>query len=310
MRKIVRPGTMKQPQICAFYKFIPLTLDQLPSLREQIENKLASLGFYGLFLLGVEGLNATILGEADRMDEIKNFLQTVFGPIEFKDSPGKPRAFLRLRVKIREEIVTLNRPGLVPQDKSRHLSPQEWHKKMQEPGVRILDTRNDYEVEIGKFRNAEDFSITEFHAFPEKLKNSNFKKDETVLIYCTGGIRCEKAILEMNEQGYENVFQLDGGILKYIEEFKKDGLFDGECFVFDHRVAVTNQLQPSEKYRLCPHCGQPGVTAIDCDQCGRPEIVCDKCLEKSPHYKTCSRNCAHHHRMGHVSRRIHWDSVR
>jgi len=301
---------MNQPQISAFYKFTPLAVEALPTLREQVEKALESLGFFGLFLLGAEGLNATILGEADKMPEIKKFLENLFGPIEFKDSPGKERAFLRLRVKIRDEIVTLNRPGLVPQDKSRHLTPQQWHKKMQEPGVRILDTRNDYEVDIGKFRNAEDFNIEEFHAFPEKLKNSDIKKEETVLIYCTGGIRCEKAILEMNEQGYDNVYQLDGGILKYIEEFKDDGHFDGECFVFDHRVAVTNKLEPSKTYRLCPHCGQPGMTPIDCDQCGRPEIVCNKCLTLSPHNKTCSKNCAHHHRMGHSTKRIHWDSVR
>ncbi len=302
---------MKHPQISAFYKFISLTPENLPGLREQVEQKLSSLGFFGLFLLGTEGINATILGEAEKMHEVKGFLTDLFGPIEFKDSPGKPRAFLRLRVKIREEIVTLNRPDLVPpQGPNRHLKPVEWHKKLQEPGVRILDTRNDYEVDIGKFRNAEDFKISEFSEFPGMLKKSDIKKDETVLIYCTGGIRCEKAILEMNEQGYNNVYQLEGGILNYIEKFKEDGLFDGECFVFDHRVAVTNQLQPSETYKLCPHCGQPGVTKIDCDQCGRPEIVCDKCLEKSAHNKTCSRNCAHHHRMGHTSKRIHWDSVR
>lgn len=301
---------MKQPQITAFYKFIPISSDDLPQVREKIEQKLTELGFFGLFLLSAEGLNATILGEAEHMLEVKTFLQELFGPIEFKDSPGKPRAFLRLRVKIRDEIVTLNRPDLVPKGPNRHLKPSEWHAKLQEPNVRVLDVRNDYEVEIGKFHRAEEFAIKEFHAFPEMLKKSDIKKDETVLIYCTGGIRCEKAILEMNEQGYENVYQLDGGILKYIEEYKEDGLFEGECFVFDHRVAVTNKLQPSETYRLCPHCGQPGVTPIDCAQCGRPEIVCDKCLEKSPHYHTCSRNCSHHHRMGHTSRKIHWDSVR
>lgn len=301
---------MKQPQITAFYKFTPISTHDLPIVREKIEQKLTELGFFGLFLLSAEGINSTILGEAEYMLEVKTFLQELFGPIEFKDSPGKPRAFLRLRVKIRDEIVTLNRPDLVPQGPNRHLKPSEWHAKLQEPNVRVLDVRNDYEVEIGKFHRAEEFAIKEFHAFPEMLKKSNIKKDETVLIYCTGGIRCEKAILEMNEQGYENVYQLDGGILKYIEEYREDGLFEGECFVFDHRVAVTNKLQPSETYRLCPHCGQPGVTPIDCAQCGRPEIVCDKCLEKSPHYHTCSRNCSHHHRMGHTSRKIHWDSVR
>jgi UPF0176 protein len=173
---------------------------------------------------------------------------------------------------------------------------------MQNPEAVILDTRNDYEVEIGKFRGARDFALKEFSDFPRAVAESGIAKDAPVLMYCTGGIRCEKAILEMNAQGYKNVHQLDGGILNYLEKFPDQG-FDGECFVFDYRVAVDQKLQPTQKYKLCPHCGQPADKPISCAKCGTEAVICRHCTGQSA--VTCSKNCAHHAAIGSTSKRAH-----
>jgi UPF0176 protein len=210
-------------------------------------------------------------------------------------------------VKYRREIVTMGTPELVPYDPQDHISPQDWHEKLKTH--QILDVRNSYEVQIGKFQNAQDLEIEDFAEFPEKLQHSSLAKDQPTLIYCTGGIRCEKAILEMKRQGFENVSQLSGGILKYLETFGKDGRFEGDCFVFDYRVAVDGSLQPTDRYRLCPHCGQPTDHLVECRLCQQTRHVCESCIEKDEHHVTCSKNCAHHSRENHRSSRRHLDGL-
>lgn len=156
----------------------------------------------------------------------------------------------------------------------------------------LLDTRNVYETAIGKFRGAVDPKLQKFSEFSDFVTASDIPKNKKVLMYCTGGIRCEKASLEMQRLGFEDVYQLSGGILKYLEEFP-DGPFEGECFVFDHRVAVDKNLRPSKQYKLCPHCGNPGDKSISCRKCGAQAIICDGCANNE--YKvSCSKNCAHH----------------
>lgn len=306
---------MNQPhlyRVTTFYRFQQLEASKLEQLRLEILEEGERLNLCGLFLLGEEGFNATVAGEVGPIEDYKNFVQQTFGgePLFFKDSPALKKPFRQLRVKVREEIVTLGRPDLVPLEKDdSHLPPHEWHKWLQKEGIQVVDTRNDYEVEIGKFKQAIDFKISEFQEFPERVKNSDLKKDQPVLIYCTGGIRCEKAILEMKEQGFKEVKQLEGGIINYLKEFPQ-GDFEGECFVFDHRVAVNPELKPSETYTLCPHCGQPAKDWIECLQCGTEERVCPKCREQDKRYHTCSKNCAHHYAHGHRTSRIHLDELK
>src|SRR5262249_18433563 len=152
-----------------------------------------------------------------------------------------------------------------------------------------------------------DLNLQEFKEFPKKLKDAGIPKEKKVLIYCTGGIRCEKAILEMNRQGYQSVQQLQGGILNYLREFPQQD-FEGECFVFDYRVAVDQGLAPTQAYLLCPHCGQPGKEKVVCSQCGRTETVCRNCLSRGQ--QTCSKNCAHHAEIGSNSRKTHRQELR
>ena len=167
--------------------------------------------------------------------------------------------------------------------------------------------RNRYEIEIGKFQSAIDFGIDEFSEFPEKLSQSGLDKNAPVLMYCTGGIRCEKALIHMREQGYTDVAQLDGGILNYLKEIPESD-FTGECFVFDYRVAVDTQLEPTKQYRLCPHCGQPAKTPLSCVQCGRAEVICTACHTQGQ--RTCSKNCAHHASIQSSSSKAHLPELR
>jgi UPF0176 protein len=334
---------MSSYAIVSFYKFFPLTDDGVKALETSIyalEKRFE--GLRGLSIIGREGMNSTFSLPAAMADDFRSALvELTGGAIAFKNSFAEKHVFREHLVKVRPEIVTIERPDLVPTDRAHHLSPEEWHRVMTEENPVVVDTRNSYEYEVGHFAGAIDPKIEEFNEFPVWVKNSGLPKDQKVLIYCTGGIRCEKAILDMHEQGYKNVYQLDGGILNYIEKFPNQK-FEGDCFVFDYRIAVDQHLRPTTEYKLCPHCGLPAKTAIHCVQCGVQETVCDACLQlgetealstapssegvakdtsslvlaerlaeqnskKNP-YRTCSKNCAHHARLGHRTKRIHKDA--
>jgi len=286
--------------ITTFYRFI--RLDDLNQHQQLLETKAAELGIRGLVILGTEGVNSTVAAPSEEAMEIfKNFVREQFQSpnILFKNSFAPSAPFRRFKVKMREEIVTLGTPDLspAPEGKNHHLTPEEWNKVMkEETDFLLIDTRNWYETKVGTFKGAVNPGIDQFTEFPKWLEEQNYKKDQKMLIFCTGGIRCEKGILELQRQGYDNVYQLEGGILKYIEE-KPNDQFEGECFVFDHRVAVDQKLEPSQTYKLCPHCGQPANVKISCKRCDSNALICDECEHKLWIKDTCSKNCAHHLEM-------------
>ena len=183
--------------------------------------------------------------------------------IKRSQSPFAP--FRRWKVVQRRETVT---SGPIGQSGSpaRHLSPQEWHEMLQRPDVMLLDVRNDYEIRLGTFRGAIDPQTSSFTQFADYVARLEVPKDQPILTFCTGGIRCEKAAPYLKAQGFSEVYQLDGGILNYMEHYP-NGNFEGECFVFDDRVALDQNLQPSASYRRCPECGQPG--SEPCSYCGQ-----------------------------------------
>lgn len=287
-------------QVQTFYFFKDLKQEELLSIRAWLMGRAEMRNVLGLIILGTEGLNTTMAAKEDGdldgfVQDLKSFFDVDFNNI--KESTSEKAPFRKFVVKIREEIVTLGRPEFIPGEKRSHISPSEWHKMLEQDDVVVIDTRNDYEYEIGTFRKALDLNIKEFTEFPDKIKELGGDKEKPHLIFCTGGIRCEKAIYEMEAQGYKNVYQLDGGILKYMEEYP-EGYFDGECFVFDSRVAVNKDLQPSEVYSLCPQCGEVGSLEITCKKCDEPSKICKKCNEvakEKPEYMTCSKNCRHHY---------------
>ncbi len=282
--------------ISTFYIFTEVS--NITETQEKIEAFGQTHGLKGLFILATEGVNSTFSApDQDLLIKAENFFKNLFNKneVNFKHSYADKQPFRLFKVKVRDEIVTLNTPELIPSGaRDNHLSPEEWNEVLKsEKDILLIDTRNWYETHIGKFKGAVDPNINVFTEFPEYIKKNNIPKDKKILMYCTGGIRCEKGKLELNQMGYENVFQLEGGILNYIEQFPNDE-FEGECFVFDHRVAVDQNLQTSKKFKLCPHTGQPGTIEIECVRCDSPALIAKEVKDDPIKSITCSKNCAYH----------------
>lgn len=281
--------------VSTFYCF--KKLNDLPKIQKDLEDKAEELNIRGLLILGEEGFNTTCSSSSlQGLNAFKEWIKVYFDAPEifFKDSHAYTAPFRRYKVKIREEIVTTGIPGVMPPEgQNHHLSPSEWNRVLkEEQDYVIIDTRNWYEYEIGTFKGAINPNIEKFTDFPKFMEEQGIPKDKKMLIFCTGGIRCEKGILELQNQGYKNVYQLEGGIINYLAQHPNEE-YIGECFVFDHRVALDQNLEPSEKYGLCPHCGQPASQMVECVRCDHPEKICAKCLEIEILGQTCSKNCAH-----------------
>lgn len=278
--------------ILAFYAFSPIKGDALPNLRAELLEFGAVRGMRGLVLLATEGINGTVCGSAEAIGEWRTLIGERFTDVTWNESAASELVFPRWLVKIREEIVALNMPESSPLN-GTHLSPAEWNAMMEEDDVVVVDARNTYETKIGMFDGAIDPAINNFQGFNEFSASCEIPKEKKVMLYCTGGIRCEKAVVAMKNAGYEHVFQLQGGILGYLKEFPEKK-FSGECFVFDHRVAVDQHLEPSKTYGLCVSCGDPGTETASCEHCDSSFIACIDCLQMKK-VTTCSKNCRYHH---------------
>lgn len=283
--------------VTAFYKFIAIEPENVPVVKGRLERFAAETGLRGLVVLGTEGINSTCAGTPEVIEKLKSFLRELFPQEEIphKDSVSDTAPFGRFKVDVRSEIVTIKNLEIVADEESKgtHLSPTEWHNALlNDPDVLCIDTRNDYECEIGIFENAVDPKIKKFSDFKSFVESREIPKDKKLFLYCTGGIRCEKAVPEVKRLGFESVYQLEGGILKYLEEYP-EGLFKGECFVFDRRVSVDQNLKPTKIYSSCPHCGNPGKERISCSNCQQEAVVCHRCAAQSDLH-SCSKNCAYH----------------
>jgi UPF0176 protein len=287
-------------QIAAFYHFGPVAPDRVEALAEELEILGVARGLKGLIIFATEGINGTISGLT--REEVLSYLNVVSSILSFptfnpKWSEAPTAPFRKFKVRVRTEIVTLGKPDVQPlaAKSPTHLSPDEWDKAMSEEGVLVLDTRNWYETRIGKFKGAVDPKLDEFQEFGGYLDKAGVEKGQKILIYCTGGIRCEKAIVEMHNKGFQRVYQLDGGILNYLAK-KPNQNFEGECFVFDQRVAVDQELKPTQSFKMCPHCGQPADQTVQCLRCDSDAVICVECVNNNP-TRTCSKNCAHHYSL-------------
>lgn len=254
--------------VSTFYHFFPI--NDPVAFKEQLTLEARSRGMKGLIILSQEGMNATISGQqASALEEFKQTVLQMMGSpsLSFKDSQSTVAPFRRWIVKIRPEIVSLGTPELIPgPDRDRHLSPAQWNQVLkEEKDFTLIDTRNWYESQIGTFKGAWQPRTKFFSEFPELMEKQGLGKDRKVLIFCTGGIRCEKGILELQRQGFDNVYQLEGGILNYLAQFPRDQ-FEGECFVFDDRVALDQDLKPTQQYEFCKVSGQP-IPRQQTDQC-------------------------------------------
>ncbi len=284
-------------EVLSFYFFISLDAPAISALRSDFELFVDSIGLRGLIIVAPEGLNGTVACPNGKLEQFTSYLRNNIseGDWKFKFSVSETAPFKRFSFKVRDEIVTSGFPDLIPDTKDpSHISPEQWHSILEkEKDYFLIDVRNDYEVKLGKFKGAINPETKDFKEFPEFIDSCDIPRDKPVYICCTGGIRCEKAYLEMKQKGFKEVYQLDGGILSYIEQYP-DGYYEGECFVFDDRVALDKNLSPSKKYSLCPHCGDPASEFVSCSHCGKEKKICEKC-QKYPEKKTCSKNCAYHH---------------
>ncbi|KTD57471.1 rhodanese-related sulfurtransferase [Legionella shakespearei] len=237
---------MKEIVITSFYKFIPL--DDFESMREPILDKMREIGIKGTIILASEGVNGGFAGKREDMDLFYQYMHSDarLADLNFKETFDDKNPFDKAKVKLRKEIVTMGIKGVDPtKTPGTYLNPEEWNALLQDPEVILIDTRNDYEFELGTFKNAINPNTENFREFPQYVKEHlSDKKDKKIAMFCTGGIRCEKSTAYLKEQGFENVYQLHDGILKYIEVMpSEESLWEGKCFVFDDRVAVDEKLE-------------------------------------------------------------------
>ncbi len=237
---------MKEIVIASFYKFIPLA--EFETMREPILEKMREIGIKGTIILAHEGVNGGFAGTREQMDAFYQFMHSnsYFADLNFKETFDDSNPFEKAKVKLRKEIVTMGIKNVDPvQNQGTYLDPSQWHELIQDPEVILIDTRNDYEYELGTFKNAINPDIENFREFPEYIEQHlSDKKDKKIAMFCTGGIRCEKTTAYMKEQGFQHVYQLHDGILNYIQSTPEaESLWEGQCFVFDDRVAVDQNLK-------------------------------------------------------------------
>ncbi|WP_300545167.1 rhodanese-related sulfurtransferase [Maricaulis sp.] len=245
--------------IAALYKFTPL--DAGPALRARIQSVCEENAVAGTLLLAREGINGTIAGPEPGVRTVLAMLQTLPGcaGLEHKESWAGEQPFLRLKVRLKREIVTMGVPDTDPtRIVGTYVEPEDWNDLITAPDVVTIDTRNDYEVRIGQFAGAIDPQTTSFREFPDWFRRfRETRPNARIAMYCTGGIRCEKASAFVKAQGIDAVYHLRGGILKYLETVDEaDSLWRGECFVFDRRVAVKHGLETGT-HMLCHGCREP-----------------------------------------------------
>lgn len=275
--------TKKIYTVCALYQFA--TLDDYLEMREPLQSLMKSLEIKGTILLAQEGINGTVAGNDEAIQELLKHLQSDprLNQLSYKFSYDDKQPFYRTKVKLKKEIVTLGIDGIDPNKTAgKYIKPSEWNDLISDPDVIVIDTRNDYEIGIGTFKNAINPNTACFTQLPKYVaKNLDPQKHKKVAMFCTGGIRCEKSTAYLKQQGFDEVYHLEGGILKYLEEVPEDqSLWEGECFVFDNRVAVKHGLEKGH-YELCHACRMP-ITEQDKQSPFYQEgVSCHLCHDKT-----------------------------
>jgi UPF0176 protein len=267
--------------VAALYHFA--RLEDYRSLREPLLDLCVSHGVRGTILLAEEGINGTIAGTREGIDAVLAWLRadSRLAALEHKESVDEAPPFYRMKVKLKREIVTLGVSGIDPTRRvGEYVEPEDWNTLVQDPDVVLVDTRNRYEYGIGTFRGAIDPDTTSFREFPEWVRrNLDPARDRKVAMFCTGGIRCEKASAYLLEQGFESVYHLRGGVLRYLEEIpEEESTWEGECFVFDNRVAVNHRLEKGQ-YDQCHGCRHPITEADKQSDRYQKGVCCPGCYD-------------------------------
>jgi len=268
-------------KVAAFYKFV--RLDDFRKMRRSLLEICQKLELVGTILLAKEGINGTIAGSPDDIDKI--FADLKEDPrlenLQVKYSEAKEKPFHRIKVSQKKEIITMGVAGVNPAKKTgQHVSAKEWNQLIADPDVVVLDTRNSYETAIGTFENAVDPQTESFSQIVEYVdKNLAHDKERKIAMFCTGGIRCEKLSAHMLEEGFEKIYQLNGGILKYLEEMPEEkSQWKGDCFVFDHRVSIGHELKEGD-HTMCHGCGYPLTSEDRRSAEYEMGVSCAKCVD-------------------------------
>lgn len=240
-------------QVITFYEF--KKLENLEEMKVKLKEAMTEFSILGTILIAEEGYNSTISGVSENLEKFIKILEETFQTtLKYKTSFHSEQPFLKAKVRIKKEIVMLRQKVDIEKGIGTHTKPNDWNSIISDKNTIILDTRNDYEVEIGTFKGAINPKIEKFSDLPKFVaENLNPKKHKRVAMFCTGGIRCEKFAPYLIEQGFEEIYQLEGGILKYLEETpENESLWEGDCFVFDDRIALNHQLKKGTSQDLRP----------------------------------------------------------
>jgi UPF0176 protein len=269
--------------VVSFYRF--MDIEDPPSLAVELQASCESEQLLGTVLVANEGVNGSLAGEAAAVQRVVDWLGrrlSLDGPLEARWTEASTAPFRRMRVRVKNEIVTLGRPDIQPQRRTgQHVSPRQWNRLVEDEATLLIDTRNHYEIEVGSFPRAVDPGTDSFREFQEFAKTlSDEDRSRPVAMFCTGGIRCEKAAALMLELGFREVYQLQGGILNYLEQVEsRDNLWTGECFVFDSRVAVDRDLAEGG-YVQCHSCRRPLSSEDLASPDYREGVSCPRCVHE------------------------------
>ena len=269
--------------VCAMYKFV--ALENFKEIRQPLLETMEANGIKGTLLLAHEGINGTVSGTREGIDALLAYLNSDerINPISCKESLHDEQPFYRTKVKLKKEIVTMGVEGIDPRKTvGTYVKPKDWNALISDPDVTVIDTRNGYEIEIGTFKHAIDPKTETFREFPEYVaKELDPSKNKKVAMFCTGGIRCEKSTAYLKQQGFEEVYHLRGGILKYLKEIPEQrSKWRGECFVFDNRVTVNHQLEKGS-YDQCHACRMPITEEDKKNKHYQKGVSCNHCYEKN-----------------------------
>jgi len=279
---------MKNIHILLYYKFHPIK--DIEYFVRVHKRKCEELGIFGKVLIANEGINGSVSGTKEQMENYKEFVRGLkgFEDVWFKEELGNSHPFTKMIVRIRDEIVSLHK-DLDMAKKGKYISPKEFLAGCEDENVIILDARNDYEFKMGRFKNSMNPDIKTFRQFPDFVEKFKENKEKKIYMYCTGGIRCEKAGLYMEDQGFTNVSQLHGGIINFCQQLPNTA-WEGKCFVFDKRL-MSDINQRNETISSCVNCNEASDLQRNCKYvyCDELVVQCSDCQERL--HGCCSKNC-------------------
>ena len=271
-------------KIVSLYSFFSFQENLILELKNNLLDIEKKNDLSGLIIIANEGINGTICAEENISEIVLDLIKRYIGinKLNIKESYSNNKIFKKLKIKLKKEIVTMGISKINPsQEAGTYIESNDWNKIIEDKNTIVIDTRNHYEVSIGSFKESINPNTKNFSEFPKWVdKNLSNKESKNIALFCTGGIRCEKATSLLRKKGFKNIYHLKGGILKYLEEIKKEeSLFEGECFVFDKRVALDHDLKKGS-YSICHACGMP-ISLKDQNKNEYKEgIQCHLCIDK------------------------------